>query len=94
MYELKVQNAHIYGCGLGGFLAQAFAMEYPRRVQSLALTNSFCDTRMFAEQAQMYSWSFPIMPEFLLKKHLYDRFPKNDNDVAIINAIDFQVRAF
>ena len=94
MHEVKAQSAHIYGCGLGGFLAQAFAMEYPRRVESLALTNTFCDTRSFAEHSQLFSWSFAIAPEFLLKQYLLDKFPKDESDVAVVNAIDFQVRRF
>ena len=41
------KTVHIYGCGLGGFIAQLFAARFPRRVESLILSNSFCDTSYY-----------------------------------------------
>ena len=46
--QLKLyKTVHIYGCGLGGFIAQLFAARFPRRVESLILSNSFCDTSYY-----------------------------------------------
>lgn len=92
MHELKIKDAHFYGSELGGFLLQAFTYYYPKRVLSLALTNSFCDTSVFAKEAELFSWSWAFLPDFLLRKHLLDSLPVDESDEAVVNAIDFQVR--
>jgi maspardin len=46
--QLKLYTTvHIWGCGLGGFIAQLFAARFPRRIESLILTNSFSDTSYY-----------------------------------------------
>ena len=38
---------HLYGDGLGAFLALLFAQRHPRRVASLVLCNGFCSTAAY-----------------------------------------------
>ena len=43
--HLKVRSrAHLYGDGLGGFLALLYAQRHPRRVASLVICNGYCST--------------------------------------------------
>lgn len=86
--ELKVHEAHLYGVGLGGFLAQYYASVRPKRVLSLVLTNTFCSTEFFVQnnhRALFYSW----MPAFLIRKQMLDNFPQGLLDADIADSVDF-----
>jgi 3-oxoadipate enol-lactonase len=37
-----VETAHVFGASLGGYIAQEFALQYPRRVRSLILGGTAC----------------------------------------------------
>jgi len=91
MDHLKIPQAHFYGVSLGGFLAQAFCLLYPKRVHSLALTNSLCDTSLFKKNTLWYNWSWSVMPGFVLKKYVLDSFPRHTSEEAISNSVLFQV---
>lgn len=38
---VAVESVHLFGYGLGGYLASHYTAMYPKRVKSLALLNSF-----------------------------------------------------
>ena len=40
LHHLNIRSAHFYGTSLGGFLAQVYCYYYPKKVASIALTNS------------------------------------------------------
>jgi pimeloyl-ACP methyl ester carboxylesterase len=42
---LGLQRVHILGASLGGYLAQAFAVAHPERVDQLLISNGFYDPR-------------------------------------------------
>ncbi|CAD7929232.1 unnamed protein product [Amoebophrya sp. A120] len=42
--HIQARRCHLFGAGLGGFLAQTYAASCPRRVASLLLCNTFCET--------------------------------------------------
>ncbi len=44
--ELAVEKAHIVGLSMGGWIAFQFAVDYPERVLSLTIVNSWADMRL------------------------------------------------
>ena len=46
--HLSISTVHLYGCGLGGFLAQYYASNFPKRVLSLLLESAYIDTKKYA----------------------------------------------
>eukprot|EP00392_Amoebophrya_sp_AT5.2_P002607 g2612.t1 len=42
--HIQARRCHLFGAGLGGYLAQTYAANCPRRVASLLLCNTFCET--------------------------------------------------
>ncbi|KAG1695942.1 Maspardin [Nymphon striatum] len=89
--HLNLDRVHLFGCSLGGFLAQKFAeaTHSSPRVQSIILCNSFNDTRVFNyTNAAVLFW---MMPSLLLKRIILDNLPKDPTDLAIADSIDFIV---
>ncbi|MPC32293.1 Maspardin [Portunus trituberculatus] len=89
--RLDVDQAHILGASLGGFLAQKFAelTSNSPRVASLILCNSFIDTKIFNYTDS--SSVFWMLPSTLLKKMIIGRFPRKLMDPHIADSIDFMV---
>ncbi|CAM1313657.1 SPG21 (predicted) [Pycnogonum litorale] len=89
--HLGLDRVHLFGCSLGGFLAQKFAestSDNPR-VQSLILCNTFNDTSIFRyTDAAVFFW---LMPSVILKKIILNNLPKGASDLAIADSIDFIV---
>ncbi|CAH1112600.1 unnamed protein product [Psylliodes chrysocephalus] len=88
---LDLEKVHIFGCSLGGYLAQKFA-EYTvncPRVASLMLCNTFTDTSIFNnhDSAAMF-W---ILPALVLKKMIMGNFGSSKVDPEMVEAIDFMV---
>jgi len=91
MDALEISKFHLFGSGLGGFLAQVYALERPERLESLLLCNTFCDSSYFSEQATCFSL-FSYMPEFYLKKILLDNFPKGPFEPEQQAALEFMTK--
>ena len=91
LLELKCESVHLLGVHLGGLCLQAFAAEKPRRVRSLALLNSYCDTTDF--QFALGSLGIQLMPTVFLSKFILDEFPDEEIEHApdVAAAIDFAV---
>ncbi|XP_043718277.1 maspardin-like [Telopea speciosissima] len=88
--SINVHHVHLYGTSLGGFLAQLFAQHRPRRVKSLILSNSFLETRGFADSMP---WA-PIVsfaPSFLLKRHVLMGLQNGPHELFIADSVDFVV---
>ncbi|MFC4761864.1 alpha/beta fold hydrolase [Dyella koreensis] len=47
--QLDIGRIDLLGCSLGGYLAQAFAMAHPERVDRLVLSNSFYDASTYLQ---------------------------------------------
>lgn len=88
---LKLDEVHIFGASLGGFLAQKFAeMTYKSpRVHSLILCNAFADTSVFQQTSS--ASTFWVMPAFVLKKMIMNNFTTQEVDEDIADSIDFMV---
>ncbi len=63
------------GVSLGGFLAQAYASQHPRRVASLVLCNSFTSTASFADSMGSWVSLVNVTPTAVLRSMLIDNFP-------------------
>jgi len=85
----KCRQAHIFGAGLGGFLAQHFAARYPHRVRSLVLLNSFTSTTPFAQQAGALASFVGIVPSPFLRKVVLEAFPQTGMELSVKQAIDW-----
>ncbi|XP_051190108.1 uncharacterized protein [Lolium perenne] len=88
--SMNIHHVHIYGTSLGGFLAQIFAQQRPRRVKSLVLSNTFLETHKFAAAMP---WS-PVLnwtPSFLLKRYLLTGIQDGPHEPFIADSVDFVV---
>jgi maspardin len=87
---LSLPKVHLFGCSLGGYLSLHFACFYPSRVESMILCNSFCNNAPF----QLSNFQLKVLqylPDFAIKKYIYDSFPKKSQYPQII---DFIVEQF
>jgi len=90
--HMRIDKAHLYGVSLGGFLAQAFTRAFPRRVCSLVLTHSLCDTSSFQRNSTLYEGLYAYMPSVYLRELILESFPSEPiMDESIRNAVDFQM---
>jgi maspardin len=83
---LRIRKCHLYGASLGGFLAQVYATQYPDKVASLALTNSFLDTAVYHANATWVD-SFRFWPASQLRQYVLNNFPKGPRPLNIALAI-------
>lgn len=86
---LKCRSAHIFGAGLGGYLAQHFASRYPHRIRSLVLCNAFSNTRPFADKAGALASVVHITPTPILRKVILDSFPQVLMTLQVKQSVDF-----
>lgn len=88
---LQVDQVHLFGASLGGFLAQKFA-EFTcknQRVASLILCNGFVDTAVFQQTTSAHS--FWLVPAVMLKKMVMGNFERGLVDGEIADSVDFMV---
>lgn len=88
--RLSLEQVHIFGAALGGFLGQKFAEETRNcpRVASLILCNSFTDTAIFkSEEEAAGLW---MLPAVVLKKLVMGGLEAGERpDNAMLQATDF-----
>mmetsp|Transcript_9639 Transcript_9639/g.23695 ORF Transcript_9639/g.23695 Transcript_9639/m.23695 type:complete len:342 (-) Transcript_9639:361-1386(-) len=82
---IKADKVYLFGVSLGGFLAQAYAVQHPRRVGGLLLCNSFTSTASFAESAAGFVGLVHVTPTPLLRNMLLDNFPSS-GDPRVLHA--------
>jgi len=85
-----LNNIHIFGVSLGGFLSLLYCQYKPSRVESIILCNAFCDTTYFVDNAPCMAM-FPYMPAFMLRKLILANFPTGTLEPDIANSVDFMV---
>lgn len=86
---MKCQAVHLFGAGLGGFLAQHFASRYGYRVKSLMLCNTFATTQPFADKAGFLTSVVHQTPTPILRKVVLDAFPEGGMELSAKQAIDW-----
>lgn len=85
------RRVHLYGAGLGGFLAMHYAARKPDRVASLVLTHSFLST---ANLNLRIPYSAPVLrwlPEFLLRATMSAILPKGRVSLDMANAAELAI---
>lgn len=87
---MEIHHVHLYGTSLGGFLAQLFTQYRPRRVKSLVLSNTFLETRPFAD-AMPWSSLINWTPCFMLKRYVYTGIQDGPHEPFIADSVDFVV---
>lgn len=99
--SLKIDKAHLFGTALGGafifnlsgvhfsgYLSLCFAQNFPRKVLSVILCNSFADTSRFANNLPLGGLVF-LTPKFLLEGILMQNYPSGEVPVPIADSVDF-----
>lgn len=87
---VKCRSVHIFGAGLGGFLAQHYAVRRANRVRSMLLCNAFTTTTAFAEKAGLLAGMIHITPTPILRKVVLDSFPQSGMmELSVKQAIDW-----
>ncbi|TRY67042.1 hypothetical protein TCAL_11443 [Tigriopus californicus] len=89
--HLDLEKVHLFGAGLGGYLAQKFA-EYTEpcpRVASLILCNAFTNTDIFRYQEQ--SMVFWLLPGPMLKNIVASGMECSTNEAPICCATEFML---
>jgi maspardin len=85
---LEVLTLHLFGAGLGGYIALCYISKHQKRVASLILCNSFCSLRHFQKEAlPAVKW----LPGFYLKQQLCKQLPDWELEHRIADSIDFIV---
>lgn len=87
---MDIHHVHLYGTSLGGFLAQLFTQHCPRRVKSLVLSNTFLETRPFAD-AMPWSSLINWTPCFMLKRYILTGIRDGPHEPFIADSVDFVV---
>jgi len=86
---LGSNSLHLFGSGLGGYLALGYITRFQKRVASLILCNSFCNLFHFRENSLPgIKW----IPGFFLKQKLCSYLPNYEVENRIADSIDFIVR--
>ena len=87
--ELGLQRVHVLGASLGGYLAQAFALAHPERVDQLLIANGFYDPRPFLSKLPPAATFAAMDADSLVRKNLAPLLeaPAEDPGVASLQAI-------
>ncbi|OII76421.1 hypothetical protein cand_001890 [Cryptosporidium andersoni] len=85
---LQLNSIHLYGNDLGGYLSLHFKNEYPQRVKSLILCNTFIST-MNVPLSTIASTFLHLCPHFILVKLISDIF-NNPSFHDYNNYIDYK----
>jgi 3-oxoadipate enol-lactonase len=86
---LGLQRVHVLGASLGGYLAQAFALGHPERVDQLLIANGFYDPRPFLSRLPPAATFAAMDKGSLVRKNLTPLLeaPANDPGVASLQAV-------
>jgi maspardin len=86
---LHLNRVHVLGASLGGYLAQAFALAYPGRVDQLLIANGFYDPRPFISKLPPAATLAAMDADSLVRKNLAHLLeaPADDPGVASLQAI-------
>ncbi|KAG2389589.1 hypothetical protein C9374_014149 [Naegleria lovaniensis] len=89
------QLVHLFGCGLGAFLIQCYAEQYPDKVASLMIVNGFMNNKIFSDYSPLNDL-YILAPKFILSTKVLDLFsPFKDREFAnndeILYAIEYMV---
>lgn len=89
--HLNVYEFHLMGTSLGGYLSLLYLTKCKKKVLSLILTNTFCNTKQFRKNSPYINAMY--LPDFYLRRYVKSALPKNKQR-ALVNAlsIDFSLK--
>ena len=101
MEELSVENAHVLGISMGGYIAQELAINYPDKVRNLILGCTSCGGEravlMSQERMEKFTANQGLSPEDILQKdmdiYFSDRFIQ-ENPQKIREFIEISLRYY
>lgn len=82
---------HLYGAGLGGFLAMHYAVRKPDNVASLILTHSFLATENLNLCVPYSPTVLRWLPDFLVRSTMRAILPKGRVSLDMANAAEFAI---
>lgn len=85
------RRVHLYGAGLGGFLAMHYAVRKPENVASLALTHSFLSTENLNIRVPYSPSVLRWLPDFLVRATMRAILPKGKVSLEMANAAEFAI---
>lgn len=89
---LRIRRVHLYGAGLGGFLALQYSSRRPERVVSLALTHAFLSTSSVNHKLAYSPSVLRWLPDFLVRGAVRSLCPKGNVELHIAEAAEFSIR--
>ena len=86
---LGLERVHILGASLGGYLAQAFALAHPERVEQLLIANGFHDPQPFLSRLPPAATFAAMDAESLVSRNLAPLLaaPTDDPGMARLQAV-------
>lgn len=85
------RRVHLYGAGLGGFLAMHYAIRRPDNIASLILTHSFLSTKNLNFRVPYSSAVLRWLPDFLVRSTVRAILPKGRVSLDMANAAEFAI---
>eukprot|EP00177_Eucheuma_denticulatum_P000492 GFKZ01000864.1.p1 GENE.GFKZ01000864.1~~GFKZ01000864.1.p1 ORF type:complete len:846 (-),score=126.26 GFKZ01000864.1:970-3507(-) len=85
------RRVHLYGAGLGGFLAMHYAVRKPENVASLILTHSFLATENLNLRVPYSTSVLRWLPDFLVRSTMRAILPKGRVSLQMANAAEFAI---
>lgn len=89
---LGAGRVHLYGVGIGGFLAMNYLARRPERVVSVALTHSYLCTDGLALGTRYSPAILRWLPDFLVRRAVRDTLPRGPVERALAGAAEFEIR--
>lgn len=88
---LKLRRIHIYGAGLGGYLALQYASKRPERVASMVLTHTFLSTESVSHKIIYSPGMLQWLPDILVRNAVQAMFPKGRASLHVAEAAEFAI---
>lgn len=85
------RRLHLYGAGLGGFLAMHYAARKPDRIASLVLTHSFLSTENLKLRIPYSAGVLRWLPDFLIRSTMRAILPKGRVTIDMANAAELAI---
>ncbi|MBE2198571.1 MAG: alpha/beta hydrolase [Anaerolinea sp.] len=92
-----VQEFHVVGTSLGGYLAQYLLSQHPERIRRAILSNTFPPNDLLAAQNRVSGALLPVLPEWLtlavfrgnFKQGIYPTSGNDELTLAFLNEIGY-----
>uniref|UniRef100_A0A7S1XHC6 Maspardin n=1 Tax=Compsopogon caeruleus TaxID=31354 RepID=A0A7S1XHC6_9RHOD len=89
--SLGVKRIHLYGTGLGGYLAFCYAGKRPERVASIVVTHAFLDPARNRKTIPYNEALIKWLPEFLLRRIVLSLLPQGRAELRSALAAEFVI---